>query len=242
MSKEFTRVLRKTLRTTRKTLRDVRTSKTSESIKSEEPPAGPNEHRFRTTVHGVKFAKRLSTAARNSITDPYVGDRRGSSTSQLPPVKFAKRRAALDCATDEVDLQKHMELIASSASEKSEQWIINPFSKFRFRWDMITVCVILLNVVTLPLEFSIFDDRPELNNIKMLTDLWFMLDIMLNFRTGFIEGHGKNSVNMDPAAIRKEYLRFELSIFGSLPIIHKWTFIQYFLHTNFYSLLNICIR
>ena len=126
-------------------------------------------------------------------------------------MEFPKRRQAIDAAVTqatEEDIREQMELIALAAKQ-SERWIINPFSKFRFRWDIMTVFVILCNVVTLPLEFSIYDDRPDLDNIKMFTDVWFMIDIMLNFRTGTVVGY-RAHVNMNPADIRKEYFRFKI--------------------------------
>ena len=123
-------------------------------------------------------------------------------------MEFPRRRQAIDAQAEgeDVDMREQMAQVAAMAKE-SEKWVINPFSKFRFNWDILTVLVILCNVVTLPLEFSIFDNRPELDGIKIFTDIWFMIDIMLNFRTGTIAGNGRSTVNMNPADIRKEYMR-----------------------------------
>ena len=109
-----------------------------------------------------------------------------------------------------VDIRQQMERLVTNNEEDEVRWIINPFSKFRFRWDIVTVVIILCNVVTLPLEFSFYDSRTDLDQIKMFTDIWFMVDMMLNFRTGILTSNARGNVNMNPTDIRKTYLRLGL--------------------------------
>lgn len=114
------------------------------------------------------------------------------------------------------DLREQMALIET---KKPKSWVIHPYSKFRFRWDIATVGVILLNVVTIPLEFSIFDGSTALDGLKAFTDIWFIIDIMLNFSTGILTNYGRGNVNMDPADIRRAYLKswFILDLLATIP-------------------------
>lgn len=140
------------------------------------------------------------------------------NTVELPPLKTitrraANRRQAIQCIEGDasaVDIRQHMERLVTNNEEDIDKWIINPFSKFRFRWDIVTVVIILCNVVTLPLEFSFYDGRSDLDRLKMFTDIWFMLDIMLNFRTGVMQSNARGNINMNPTDIRKAYLRVGL--------------------------------
>ena len=135
-------------------------------------------------------------------------------TVELPPQiqhrRAVHRRAAIKgmAGTESVvDIREQMERLVANNEEDSDKLIINPFSKLRFRWDIITVFIILCNVITLPLEFSFFDGRSDLDGIKMFTDIWFMVDIMLNFRTGILTSNSRGNVNMNLTDIRKSYLR-----------------------------------
>ena len=100
-------------------------------------------------------------------------------------------------------------LSLANEAETNTRWVINPFSKFRFYWyviyvlnwnsykfiyfyrDIATVVVILVNVITLPLEFSLFSDSTDLDFLKAFTDCWFTIDMMFNFRTGIPSAHGR---------------------------------------------------
>jgi hyperpolarization activated cyclic nucleotide-gated potassium channel 2 len=232
VSKQFRKTLRKTIVEHRKTLRNIRDSKVSMDIEREESEIqqsnSASKRKFKSAVHGVNFTKRLSTAARSSIKDPFVRDRTGSITVDITKMEFPRRRQAIDAQAEgeNVDMREQMAQVAAMAKE-SEKWVINPFSKFRFNWDILTVFVILCNVITLPLEFSIFDNRTELDGIKIFSDIWFMIDIMLNFRTGTVVGNGRSTVNMNPADIRKEYMRswFAIDLLATVPfdvLITMW--------------------
>ena len=49
-------------------------------------------------------------------------------------------------------------------SDEEHQWIYsNSYSKFRFVWDILTVLTILSTLVTLSLEFSLFNNTSQLD-------------------------------------------------------------------------------
>jgi len=80
--------------------------------------------------------------------------------------------------------------------------IIHPNGRFRSIFDMATVVWVLLLVFFIPFEvgFSWYNP-PYLQMLLMdLLDFWFALDIILNFRTGYIH-HG--TIIMKPEKITR---------------------------------------
>ena len=123
----------------------------------------------------------------------------GPATREMRSEHNKSRRAALITETSEhngsVDIKRKLEKVIS---EKTHTFVLHPHSSFRFYWDMISIVVLMINVVTIPLgwltnclsspisDLSFYLESPNINlqTIKFLTDIWFILDMMLNFRTG----------------------------------------------------------
>ncbi len=84
--------------------------------------------------------------------------------------------------------------------------VMHPNGKFRSMFDFFTVIWVLLLVYMIP--FQIGFDWYELTKYEKLLmnllDIWFAIDIMLNFRTGYIH-HG--TIIMNP----KKIVRYVLS-------------------------------
>ena len=59
----------------------------------------------------------------------------------------------------------------------------------------------------------------ELKTIKFVTDVWFILDMMLNFRTGIFTYHIRKVLEMDPTEIRKNYIKswFFIDLIATFP-------------------------
>ena len=99
--------------------------------------------------------------------------------------------------------------------------IIHPYDRHRRIFDMATVVWVLLLVFFIPLEIG-FDWYETVAWQKILftaLDVWFALDILLNFRTGYIS-HG--TVVMDAKKIASNYLStwFVVDLLGTLPFEH----------------------
>ena len=74
------------------------------------------------------------------------------------------------------------------------QWflrIIHPYDRFRRMFDFATVIWVLLFVFFIPLEigFDWFETPKPQKVLFGILDFWFAIDIILNFRTGYIN-HG----------------------------------------------------
>jgi hypothetical protein len=100
----------------------------------------------------------------------------------------------------------HTECASSGRSEQRKSSrllrIIHPYDRSRRLFDLATVFWVLILVFFIPIDIG-FDwfDPPSWQKIMYATlDLWFAIDIILNFRTGYIF-HG--TVVMDPKKISR---------------------------------------
>ena len=82
------------------------------------------------------------------------------------------------------------------------QKTLHPNGNFRRIFDMVTVVWVLILAFTIPFEigFSWYFMPKSYKTFSSLLDCWFVLDIVLNFRTGYIL-HG--TVVMDDAKITR---------------------------------------
>ena len=98
----------------------------------------------------------------------------------------------------------HSESSSSLRSRPSNTWwfqhIFHPYDRSRRFFDFATVIWVLLLVFLIPIEigFDWFDIPDWQKLIYIILDFWFAIDIILNFRTGYIN-HG--TVVMDPGKI-----------------------------------------
>lgn len=96
--------------------------------------------------------------------------------------------------------------------------IIHPYDRFRRLFDAATVIWVLILVYFIPLEigFDWYETPSVLKALFGILDAWFAVDIILNFRTGYIE-HG--TVVMDPKKIASNYLStwFLVDALGTIP-------------------------
>mmetsp|Transcript_16356 Transcript_16356/g.35340 ORF Transcript_16356/g.35340 Transcript_16356/m.35340 type:complete len:184 (+) Transcript_16356:2990-3541(+) len=98
----------------------------------------------------------------------------------------------------------HTEGAEESSSRKSTKQCfmrtINPYDRFRRIFDLATVIWVLLLVFFIPFEIGfVWYEAPSTQKILFaILDFWFAIDIILNFRTGYIH-HG--TVVMDSKKI-----------------------------------------
>lgn len=71
--------------------------------------------------------------------------------------------------------------------QEISRWIIHPYSNFRFFWDLLMSVLLIANVIYLPIVISFFNDHWNQNGLfvfNLLSDSLFLLDILINFRSG----------------------------------------------------------
>ncbi|XP_059350923.1 potassium/sodium hyperpolarization-activated cyclic nucleotide-gated channel 3-like [Daphnia carinata] len=101
-------------------------------------------------------------------------------------------------------------------------WIIHPCSNFRFYWDLCMLFLLVANLIILPVAISFFNDDLSTRWIAFncLSDTIFMIDIVVNFRTGIMQQDNSEQVILDPKLIARHYLRtwFFLDLISSIPL------------------------
>ena len=99
--------------------------------------------------------------------------------------------------------------------------MLHPYSPLRIRWDVFTSLVLLVTAFLTPLRvgFAIADsdDDAALFGVDRVMDATFLLDLLLNFRTGF---HGASGdVVMEPRNVALNYVRglFTFDLVATMP-------------------------
>uniref|UniRef100_A0A1B0FLN3 Ion transport N-terminal domain-containing protein n=1 Tax=Glossina morsitans morsitans TaxID=37546 RepID=A0A1B0FLN3_GLOMM len=71
----------------------------------------------------------------------------------------------------------------------SGHWVIHPCSSFRFYWDLCMLLLLVANLIILPVAISFFNDDLSTRWIAFncLSDTIFLIDIVVNFRTGIMQ-------------------------------------------------------
>jgi CRP-like cAMP-binding protein len=103
------------------------------------------------------------------------------------------------------DLQTHGGRIYMKPLSPSHHCVIRPDSDIRIAWDFFILVVLIYIALITPynLGFEIEDQR-VINIIEDAIDVIFMIDILLNFRTGF---YAKDLLCLDAKRIAWKYLR-----------------------------------
>ncbi|XP_076162764.1 hyperpolarization activated cyclic nucleotide gated potassium channel Ih isoform X6 [Ptiloglossa arizonensis] len=101
-------------------------------------------------------------------------------------------------------------------------WVIHPCSSFRFYWDLCMLLLLVANLIILPVAISFFNDDLSTRWIAFncLSDTIFLIDIVVNFRTGIMQQDNAEQVILDPKSIAKHYFRtwFFLDLISSIPL------------------------
>lgn len=102
------------------------------------------------------------------------------------------------------------------------RFIIHPFSRFRAFWDSLMVLVLISTLVVLPVQLAFYsDDMYEKTwmSVNLLMDTIFMLDIIINFRTAYINPYTEE-VELTNNSIVKHYMKgwFILDFLSSFPL------------------------
>ncbi|XP_030641347.1 potassium/sodium hyperpolarization-activated cyclic nucleotide-gated channel 2 [Chanos chanos] len=100
-------------------------------------------------------------------------------------------------------------------------WIIHPYSDFRFYWDLLMLLLMMGNLIILPVGITFFKDEntPPWIIFNVVSDTLFLVDLVLNFRTGIVK-EDSTEIILDPRAIRQRYLKswFLVDFVSSIPV------------------------
>ncbi|XP_047736533.1 potassium/sodium hyperpolarization-activated cyclic nucleotide-gated channel 3-like [Hyalella azteca] len=95
-------------------------------------------------------------------------------------------------------------------------------AEVRFYWDLCMLLLLVANLIILPVAISFFNDDLSTRWIAFncLSDTIFLIDIVVNFRTGIMQQDNSEQVILDPKLIARYYLKtwFFLDLISSVPL------------------------
>ncbi|XP_068739809.1 potassium/sodium hyperpolarization-activated cyclic nucleotide-gated channel 2-like isoform X2 [Montipora capricornis] len=104
---------------------------------------------------------------------------------------------------------------------KKAGWIIHPTSAFRLYWDLMILLLLIVNLFVLPVAIAFFtnDMSPAWIVANVISDGIFLLDIVLNFKTGVLIHGTPNKFILDPKEIAIRYAKgwFIIDLISSFP-------------------------
>ncbi|KER25538.1 hypothetical protein T265_06998 [Opisthorchis viverrini] len=102
------------------------------------------------------------------------------------------------------------------------KWVIHPCSSFRFYWDLLMLVLLIANLIILPVAISFFSDDLSVHWIvfNSISDVIFIADIAVQFRTGVVRNDYADEIILDPKEIARHYIKtwFVLDFISSIPM------------------------
>ena len=72
--------------------------------------------------------------------------------SELDPARMTRtRRVALTTHSDVNEETAMRRQVEKTLTEKTHLFVLHPHSSFRFYWDIVSIVILMINVVTIPL-------------------------------------------------------------------------------------------
>ena len=172
----------------------------------------------------------LSAGRRSDASPVSPGAPPGDDGVSLSPAARLRRSVATAAIVDrvrEIGVRvkerregHHAKMVAAAATAASSsahlmerdrtslwrQGLIHPNSRFRTQWDFLIMCLVLYDLLVLPLRIG-FDVNATgfWYGLELFSDCVFGIDILLNFRTAYFKDN--NELEVRSKEIAKHYLR-----------------------------------
>merc|ERR1712106_255753 len=124
--------------------------------------------------------------------------------------------------TNKMQGEARAQTMADNYVNEAPKFIIHPYSNFRIFWDLTTFALVTLNLVIIPMNIAFYSNQANRHTFKvffLVSDIWFLTDILLNLRTGIVMDDSEMDVIFDPVEIRKAYVKswFAIDLASSIP-------------------------
>ncbi|XP_062858654.1 potassium/sodium hyperpolarization-activated cyclic nucleotide-gated channel 3 [Trichomycterus rosablanca] len=130
-------------------------------------------------------------------------------------------------------VEREQERVKSAGS-----WIIHPYSDFRFYWDLIMLLLMVGNLIIIPVGITFFKDEhtPAWIVFNVVSDTFFLVDLVLNFRTGIVK-EDSTEIILDAQQIKVRYLRswFTVDFISSIPVDYIFLIVETRIDSDFYK-------
>ncbi|XP_076134369.1 potassium/sodium hyperpolarization-activated cyclic nucleotide-gated channel 2 [Alosa pseudoharengus] len=183
--------------------------------------SGPNQHQPRNSVTFSKSEDGPHLVGEDGEprdNQTYM-QRQFSSMLQPGVNKFSLRMFGSQKA-----VEKEQERVKSAGN-----WIIHPYSDFRFYWDFTMLMFMVGNLIIIPVGITFFKDETTTPWIifNVVSDTFFLVDLVLNFRTGIVF-EDNTEIILDPKKIKKKYLKswFVVDFVSSIPVDYIFLIVE----------------
>lgn len=172
-----------------------------------------------TTVRNLARDDKATGKSKVIPAATHDGGRRKSKTVQM--MKDAAD-AARHVNSEIMILHRTEEEMANGTKYRG---VFHPASRIRRSWDIMTGFFVLYLSWAIPflLAFEWYFPGPSIKIFHQFLDIWFVLDIALHFRTGFVK---YGAVTMNPKSIAHHYTHsywFAIDVMASLPVEHLFS-------------------
>lgn len=130
-------------------------------------------------------------------------------------------------------LERQQQMHESFGLHRNARFMASPNDRWRRAWDGLALFFTSVSIFLLPMQFA-FSELGTNTGIVLLSalaDLFFLSDLIVNFRTGFIDARG--NLDGDPARAARRYLRtwfvpdllaaaFPLDLIALFMLVSSW--------------------
>ncbi|XP_075467614.1 potassium/sodium hyperpolarization-activated cyclic nucleotide-gated channel 2 [Ascaphus truei] len=153
--------------------------------------------------------------------EPRVGFMHRQLTAMLQP---GVNKFSLRMFGSQKEVEREQERVKSAGA-----WIIHPYSDFRFYWDFTMLLFMVGNLIIIPVGITFFKDETTTPWIvfNVISDTFFLMDLVLNFRTGIVI-EDNTEIVLDPQKIKRKYLRtwFVVDFVSSIPVDYIFLIVE----------------
>uniref|UniRef100_A0A4W5PXR8 Hyperpolarization activated cyclic nucleotide-gated potassium channel 4l n=1 Tax=Hucho hucho TaxID=62062 RepID=A0A4W5PXR8_9TELE len=108
----------------------------------------------------------------------------------------------------------------------------------RFYWDLIMLFLMVGNLIIIPVGITFFKDEhtPPWIVFNVISDTLFLIDLVLNFRTGIVK-EDNTEIILDPQTIKIKYLKswFMVDFISSIPVDYIFLIVETRIDSDFYK-------
>ncbi|CAB1339481.1 unnamed protein product [Coregonus sp. 'balchen'] len=108
----------------------------------------------------------------------------------------------------------------------------------RFYWDLTMLLLMVGNLIVIPVGITFFKDEhtPPWIIFNVISDTFFLMDLVLNFRTGIVK-EDNTEIILDPQQIKIKYLRswFVVDFISSIPVDYIFLIVETRIDSDFYK-------
>ncbi|KAK0143807.1 Potassium/sodium hyperpolarization-activated cyclic nucleotide-gated channel 4 [Merluccius polli] len=109
---------------------------------------------------------------------------------------------------------------------------------YTFYWDLIMLLLMVGNLIIIPVGITFFKDEhtPPWIVFNVVSDTFFLMDLVLNFRTGIVK-EDNTEIILDPQKIKIKYLKswFMVDFISSIPVDYIFLIVETRIDSDFYK-------